>query len=182
MEEDRRSVLEEHAIPERHGMLGGRSLEATPEGKIHRTSFLLACDYCGRFPLNEFVICRSCRGKLCDDCSINLDGRSYCRGCLLELLPLSRNSYKVLMCLESGIESPSKISDLTRLEKDEVKSALALLTELKLLETKGLLVFLERKVTPGGVRALSLFRKVYGEDEDALEVRRKLTEEAADGT
>lgn len=180
-EENSKPVLEEHAIPEGRSRLGGKSLQSTPDGKLERTTFLVTCDYCGRYPLKEFVICKSCRGKLCDSCLVRFDGRSYCRACLMEMLPLSRNSFKVLLCVKRGIESAGKISDVTRIRKDEVKASLALLAELKLIETKGLLVFLERKLTAEGVHALSAYRRVYGDDEDVLEVKEKLAVEVENG-
>lgn len=99
----------------------------------------------------------------------------------MEMLPLSRNSFKVLLCVKRGIESAGKISDVTRIRKDEVKASLALLAELKLIETKGLLVFLERKLTAEGVHALSAYRRVYGDDEDVLEVKEKLAVEVENG-
>jgi predicted transcriptional regulator len=95
----------------------------------------------------------------------------------MEILPVSVNSYKILVCLEAGIESPSKIFELTRISKDDVKASLAHLNELRLVETKGMLVFLERKLTADGVRALAVYRKVYGNDEDVVEVERKLSGE-----
>jgi len=100
----------------------------------------------------------------------------------MEILPVSRNSYKALLCIEAGIASVSEISDLTRIPKDDVKSAIALLNSLKLVETKGMLAFLQRKVSADGVRALSVYRKVYGSDEDVLTVEEKLAEEENDGS
>lgn len=100
----------------------------------------------------------------------------------MEILPVSRNSYKVLLCIEAGIASVSEISDLTRIPKDDVKAAIALLNSLKLVETKGMLAFLQRKASADGVRALSVYRKVYGSDEDVLEVEEKLVEEEDDGS
>lgn len=181
-EDKDRPVLEEHAVPERRNMFGGRSIYATREGKLEKTQYVLACDCCGHYPLDEFVVCRKCKGRLCDDCSNWLDGRPYDRACLMEILPVSRNSYKVLLCIEAGIASVSEISDLTRIPKDDVKAAIALLNSLKLVETKGMLAFLQRKASADGVRALSVYRKVYGSDEDVLEVEEKLVEEEDDGS
>jgi hypothetical protein len=179
--EEDRALIEEHAIAERRGMLGGRSIRLNRNGELERTSWVLACDFCGLFPLRELVVCRKCKARLCEDCTNWLDGRPYDRACLMEILPVSVNSYKTLICLEAGIESPSKISELTRISKEDVKASLAHLKELKLVEAKGMLAFLERKLTADGVRALAVYRKVYGNDDDVLEVERKLPEEHEDG-
>jgi len=176
-----RPLIEEHAVSERRGFLGGKRLGTNTEGKFEKTTFLVTCDYCGSYPLDEFVMCKSCRAKLCDECAAKLDGRPYCRACLMEILPLSANTFKVLLCIESGIRSRSRISEVTRIPKDVVRRSLALLLELKLVESKGMLAFLERKVTADGLRALFAYRKVYGSDEDVLEVESNLTEEGEDG-
>jgi hypothetical protein len=176
LENQNGSVLEEHALPEIHGGLGGKRIEMGTNGKFSKTTFIVGCDYCGSYPLEEFVICKSCRGRLCREppCSVKLDGRTYCRSCLMELLPLSRNCYKVLMCIGADVHSVKKISDLARLSTDDVRASLALLKELKLVESKGMLAFLERKITGDGIRAQSVYSKVYADDEDVKEVEGKI--------
>jgi len=177
-----RPLIEEHAISERRGFLGGKKLGSNSEGKFEKTTFLVTCDYCGRYPLDVFVMCKSCRAKLCDECAAKLEGRPYCRACLMEILPVSANTFKVLLCIDSSIRSSGKISDITRIPKDEVKASLALLRELKLIESKGMLAFLERKVTADGLRTLFAYRKVYGNDEDVRQVEEELAGEAGNGT
>jgi predicted transcriptional regulator len=88
-------------------------------------------------------------------------------------MPISRNSYKVLACIEAGIISPSRISDITRIEKDDVKGSLAVLNEMNLIRSEGLLAFLKREVTADGVRALSVYSKIFDE-EDVQEVKARL--------
>jgi hypothetical protein len=65
----------------------------------------------------------------------------------MEILPLSRNGHKVLMCVEAGVDGISEIHDITRIPKDDVKAAVAFLLERKLISTSGLFTFLERKIT-----------------------------------
>lgn len=178
--DENKPLIEEHAVSERRGYLGGKKLGTSSEVKFEKTTFLVTCDYCGNYPLKEFVMCKSCRAKLCDDCAAKLDGRPYCRACLMEILPLSANTFKVLLCINSGIRSTGTISDVTRIPKAEVKTSLALLRELKLIESKGMLAFLERKVTADGMRALFAYENVYGKDEDVRQVEQELVEE--DGT
>jgi hypothetical protein len=172
-----RGILEEHAVPERHGLLGGRSLTTLPDGKLEKLNFVQTCDFCGSYPLEEYVICRACRGKLCDDCAVKLDGIPYCRTDLIRLIPVTHSTFKTLLCLESGIQTVHEISDITRIPKGEIKASIALLLELKLIESKGLLAFMERKVTADGLRAISVYSKVYGSDEDVQDVRQKIEEE-----
>ena len=166
MTEDR-PVLEEHTIAERRGLLGGRSIETTAEGKLQRTTFATTCESCGLFPLDRFVMCVSCHKRLCPECSAKVDGMPYCRQHLIEIFPLSRNGYKVLRCIEAGLDDVGEIHDTTRIAKDDVKASLAFLLERKLINASGLFTFLERKITADGLHALSVYKKVYNEDDVA---------------
>ena len=180
MTEDR-PVLEEHTIAERRGLLGGRSMETTAEGKLQRTTFATTCESCGLFPLDHFVMCVSCHKRLCPECSAKVDGIPYCRQHLIEIFPLSRNGYKVLMCIEAGLDDVAEIHDTTRIAKDDVKASLAFLLERKLINTSGLFRFLERKITADGLHALSVYRNVYGKEEDVRAVEQQLNGEDNDG-
>jgi hypothetical protein len=169
-----RAVTEEHTISEKRGMLGGRSLETTAEGKLQRTIFATTCESCGLFPLDHFVMCVSCRKRLCSDCASKLNGMPYCRPHLIEIFPLSRNGYKVLTCIEAGVDDLGEIRAVTRVSKDDVKASLAFLLEQKLISQSGLLTFLQRKATADGLHALSVYRNVYGKEEDVKAVEQQL--------
>jgi hypothetical protein len=182
--EDGRPLIEEHVIAERRGGLGGRSLERTAEGKLQRTTFAANCESCGLYPLDRFVTCISCHKRLCPDphCSAKMDGLPYCKPHLMEILPLPRNAYKVLICVEAGIDGVAEIHHITRIPKDDVKSSLAFLLEQKLISKSGLFTFLERKITADGLHALSVYRNVYGKEEDVIAVQQQLSEsEEANG-
>lgn len=173
-------ILEEHSLVEPKGMVGGKKIESNVDGKLRKTAFVIACDSCGHYPLNEFAICKSCRGKLCDDCFTKLDGRTYCRSCLMELLTVTTNAYKILLCIESDASTVGEIADMTRIAKDEIRSSLAHLTAIKLVKTKGLLAFTERQVTADGLRAFAAYAKFYDSYDDVKQVKQSL-KEAADG-
>jgi hypothetical protein len=176
-----RPLIEEHAISERRGFLGGKRLGTDSEGKFQKTTFSVVCCNCGKYPLESFRMCRKCQGALCDECVTQWDGRPYCLSHLLEIIPISAKTFKVMLCIQAGIRSAGRISDVTRIAKDEINASLALLRELKLVKSSGMLAFLERKVTADGMRALSAYRKVYGKDDDVLEVENELAEESEDG-
>jgi hypothetical protein len=106
-----------------------------------------------------------------------VDGVPYCRPHLAEVLPLSRNGYKMLICINAGIESISKIAEICRLDKHVVKPCLAVLTEAKYITTSGVLSFLSRKITADGTRVLSVYSRVYDKDEDVILVENQLDQE-----
>jgi hypothetical protein len=184
-EEEGRRLVEEHVIAERRGMLGGRALETTEEGKLQRTVFVATCERCGRYPLDTHVVCFSCRARLCEDgpqsCSHRWNGVPYCRRCLMEVLPLSRNGYKILLCLEAGVDNAAEIHEITKISKEEVKASLSFLIERKLISSSGLFAFLSREITADGMQALSVYKNVYGNEEDAKDVQQQLAEEDEDG-
>jgi hypothetical protein len=171
-------VLEENILAER-GSLGGRTIETTAEGKFVRRTLVASCVTCGQ-KLDNYVLCFSCLGALCSDCATKMNGIPYCRQHLMEVLPLSRNGYKALMCVEAGVDDVSEIHDITKIPKDDVKASLAFLAERKLITTSGLFTFLERKITADGLHALSVYKKVYTE-EDVAAVEQRLNGESNDG-
>jgi hypothetical protein len=63
------------------------------------------------------------------------------------------------------------------MDKDDVKSSLALLRELKYITESGILSFLSRKITGDGIRVLSVYSKIFDADEDVADVKNKLKEE-----
>lgn len=178
-EEEPRQFLEEHTVRESRGNLGGRSIETTADGRLKKQVFIPTCVTCGT-QVEDFVMCVSCLGALCRDCAIKMNGTPYCRQHLMEILPLSRNGYKVLKCIESGIDNATKISDITKIPKDDVKASLAFLKERKLISSSGLFAFLDRKITADGLYAISVFKKVYDE-EDVKEVEQRLGGEQENG-
>lgn len=181
IEEERRQLLEEHVVPERRGMLGGRSIETSTNGRLQKTTFAATCDVCGHYPLDSFDMCFSCHCRLCADCSVRMNGIPYCRQHLMEILPLSRNSYKVLLCVKSGIDDATKIRDITKMSKDDVKGSVAFLVERKFISSSGLFAFLKREITADGTHALSVYKSVYGREEDVKEVEEQFAEEGEDG-
>jgi hypothetical protein len=162
-------------------MLNGRIIETTADGRLQRTVLVATCEGCGLYPLDSFVMCVSCHKRLCSNCSTKMNGIPYCRQHLAEVLPLSRNGYKALMCIEAGIDDAAEIHEITKIPKDDLKGSLAFLSETKLVSTSGLFVFLERKITADGLHALSVYKNVYGKDEDIAEIERQLNEEEEDG-
>ena len=99
----------------------------------------------------------------------------------MEILPVSRNSYKVLLCVKSGIDDATKIRDTTKMSKDEVKGSLAFLVERKFISSSGLFAFLKREITAEGTHALSVYKNVYSKEEDVSEVQQQIVEEGEDG-
>jgi len=82
-----------------------------------------------------------------------------------------------MLCVAYGIESVSKISKLTRVRRQDVKVCMALLSEMKLIQTNGLSVFSRQELTANGAEAITVFSRVYGTDGDVTELEAVLSEE-----
>jgi hypothetical protein len=171
-----RRILEEHIAPEFRGVFGGKAIEITPDGQLQRTTFVTLCDDCGAYPLNSFTLCRQCRKRLCSECSTKVDGACYCLQHLPEVIPMTRNSFKILCCINSGIDSVQEICKITKLGKDDVKRSIVSLVELKYIATKNLLTFFTRKITADGIRAVGVWSGVFSKDEDVIVVLSDLAE------
>jgi hypothetical protein len=89
---------------------------------------------------------------------------------------MTRNSFKILCCINSGIDSVQEICKITKLGKDDVKRSIVSLVELKYIATKNLLTFFTRKITADGIRAVGVWSKVFSKDEDVIVVLSDLAE------
>lgn len=95
---------------------------------------------------------------------------------MMQMVPITVKAYKTLVCVESDVSSVDQIADLTRIEKDEIRSILAHMATLKLVKTKGILAFTERRITDDGIRALLAYGKFYDNDDDVKELKETLKE------
>jgi DNA-binding IclR family transcriptional regulator len=92
----------------------------------------------------------------------------------MEVLPLTRNGFKVLSCIGAKLDDANRISKIVKLDKDSVKLVLTALCEQKYVTTSGLFAFMERKITAEGNHVLSVYSQVFGRDEDVIDVVRQL--------
>jgi hypothetical protein len=106
---------------------------------------------------------------------------TYCRIHLAEIIPMTSNRFKTLSCIRSGVDSVQEICKVTKIGKDDVKSSISSLAEQKFIATKGLLTFFTRKITADGIKAVGIWSKVLGKDEDVIEVLSTLLEMNNDG-
>jgi len=163
-------LLDEKLVVEKEKLLGGRSISTSPSGSIERVRRLPVCDICGHSlkPDEEFTICLSCGKKLDSKCSISYENRIFCFECLRAKVPLTKRSYKVLLAVANEITSIASISDMSRMEKKDVRASIAELLDLNLMVKKGISIFSTLHMTDKGLEALAAYRQVYT-DEDVLQ-------------
>lgn len=177
-----RVMMEETTTIADEGEWGGKSyFQQAADGGIIKQIRIPVCDICGRRSEN-FNSCTQCRKKICPDCSIMYLNRIFCLDCLQELLPLTKQEYKVLMMISCGINDSHLISSVTRIKREEVGACKQRLKVKGFIKVSGFLFFTETEVLEKGIEALNVYSRVYGKEEDVLkfesELRRVLVEKA----
>jgi len=162
-------ILEERKIPADVGELEGKTYYQTANGGIQKEIRVGVCDICGR-SADSFNICVLCGRKLCENCSIVYRNQIYCRDCLHELLPLSKEEYKVLLAISKGIRALDELAEITKTKRAEVKACIKSLTERELIKNSSFLFFSDLKILGKGLEALATYRQVYGRDEDIVQL------------
>ena len=158
-------VLQESSIPESFGLLGGRTILQSSAG-LQKIVRIPCCDICGARLNDEFKICDRCRRKLCKECSIIYENKVCCIECLKEIIPLTKEAYKVLLCIANGITNTKVLAELVKLRESDVEELLEGLVKLELVKKEGLFVFSNFKITHQGIVAICAYKQAYGKDED----------------
>jgi hypothetical protein len=167
--ESGRIILEEREIPSAEGELKGKTYFQTPDGGVIKEVRIGICDECGRRG-EEFNICVSCGHKLCEGCSVSYRRKIYCRNCLSELLPLAKEEYKVLLGIFHGLKTIEELNKVTKIKEAEIRAYIESLARKEFIENSSFLFFLDVKMLEKGLEALTVYRQVYGKDEDVVQL------------
>ena len=163
--ENNSQLLNEVNVPEKVGLLGGKELLDSNNGLL-RIIRVPCCDTCGKRLGEEFILCCNCRKKLCKECSISHENKTYCADCLRKILPISKKSYKVLVCVANDVWMIRKILKISKIKKKEIKVSLEELKNLNLIEKRRMVIFSIHRITHDGLVALYALKQIYGKDED----------------
>jgi len=166
-------MLEETSTIAEEKEWGGKSYLQQTDGGIIKHVRIPVCDICGRSS-DKFSSCSQCKKKLCPDCSIIYLSRVFCIECLQELIPLTKQEYKILMVIFYGIRDNNSISSITKIDQDEVSLYKRNLKEKGFITIKGFLLFTETQLLEKGIEALYVYDKVYGKDDDVAVLESEL--------
>jgi hypothetical protein len=158
-------ILEERKIIAKQRELEGRTYISNDEGGIVKEIRVPFCDQCG-IQTGNFSICIECGRKLCENCAILYRKRILCLNCLTEILPLSKQEYKVLLAFANGLNDVGKIARITRVKEDLIEKCKKELENNGLILSRGILFFREIRISDKGLEAISAYRQVYGKEED----------------
>jgi len=171
-QDDKHVIMEERTEVEKEGSLGSNETAQESE-TIVRTNRVPVCDHCGRKLEQQFSVCQKDRKKLCKKCSIAFRGKIICPTDLQSVLPLSRESFKVLVVLANNIDNIGYIEALTHVQKNTIRETMRYLNEAGYIEKSGLF---RVRVSELGFEAISAFGQLYSEDADMKELDRGVME------
>lgn len=158
-------ILDETAIAESEGLLGGKTL-ASVSGSIKKFIRLPVCDSCGRRLGEDFTLCSKCGRKVCDQCVITLNAKSLCPQCFSETVPITKSDAKVLLCFACGMRRGEAISEITGLSTREVRSSKLKLMQLELMRKRGVSFLAKVELSEQGREAAEALRRIYRKDRD----------------
>jgi len=117
----RKVIYDESRIVEAQGLLGGKTYLTSAEGDVQKLIRVPACDVCGINLRRGFVaICHHCGRKMCYLCTLTFEGQAHCINCMKEHhVNLSKKGWKILKCVSEGVVTPSVISRLTKILREE---------------------------------------------------------------
>ena len=149
----------------------GSNVKTITEDGLESELHIPTCSMCHRVIAEDekYFVCHHCSNVLCSDCVIQHNSYAHCEQCLRKYhIDLTKRDYLTLICLANGITETKEISELTLIQDREVEESIIRLTTLNLMEKErkffGLLTDL--KLTDQGRTAITLYRRIYGRDED----------------
>jgi hypothetical protein len=171
----RQTLMDEERIPAGIGHLGGKTLTTTSLGGIKTDKYLPFCDKCGvRCQEEDFVLCYSCRRKVCKQCLIKNGTTFLCIDCLQDLNPLNKKEFKVLYVINKGTSTKREIAKITNIPIDDVSSTVSNLLTRKLILKKGISILSTLQMTDDGMETYGLYATIYETDEDIKQLFEKL--------
>jgi len=170
------TVIEERVVPEAEGLLGGRAVLSS-QGGIQKITYVPVCDYCHSKLDDNFVVCSACGKKLCQSCTIFIEGKNLCPDCFKAEYPLSRECFKVLSIIQ-GVAELENIAERIGMSEEEVHSRIRELLEGGYLARQGVSVFSKIVVTQKGFTALLAYGKLFEKDVDMAFFKGRLRGEA----
>jgi len=181
--ESEKVILDEKKVISEPKEIGGKVCFSLSNGGVKKRLYIPVCDLCGaKLDEENFFICRGCGKKLCQNCAFNYNNAYFCSNCLQNVLPLTKQDYKVLVSIANGIDNFRKISEITKLRKEDVRNSIKTLIDSGMVEKEGISIFSKLCITDKGFEAIGIYRKVYGKDDDIIqfgnELRRFLNEKS----
>ena len=159
-------IMEDRKEAARNGELEGRVYYSTPEGGVIKTTKLrIYCDWCGRRS-ESFDACINCGKQLCSECSVYFEGKTLCPECVESICPLSKDEFKALKAIASGVKDPAKVAAVTGIKKEQIGKCIKSLIGKEFVEREGFFPFFELKILDRGIELISAYEQVFRDHKD----------------
>lgn len=159
-------ILEDRKEVARNGELENRVYYSTPDGGVIKTTKLrIYCDWCGRRNEN-FDSCVACGKQLCSECSIIFEGKVLCQECIETMYPLSKDEFKFLKAIASGIKDPAKVATVTGTKRELIGKCIKSLEGKGLIQKEGFFPFYELEILDKGIEVIAAYEQVFRNHKD----------------
>jgi hypothetical protein len=146
------ALIEERVERAPRNLYGGKTLEKNGKG-FTRKIFIPVCDDCGlRIGTDDLLkSCTEtdCKAKICENCSIAYQGRTYCRSCLKSKVGIDEYDLNVLnlIILFGRIAIPD-IGRQLQTSSRSIRKSLQKLLEANLIQRSSISIFTRFEPTP----------------------------------
>lgn len=126
------------------------------------SSEISICEICGRKDLQDHTKCEKHEFVLCDKCSITIGNRIFCLNEAREMIPISRDQFKILVAVGNEIVDADDIAKVTDIPFDKVPGLVQILLENNLLIKNQE----ELIVSKNGEVAFKVYSQFFGDEEE----------------
>lgn len=162
-DDERKTLLGERNIVAPKKELGGTEVFQTELGQFSE-HYKVFCDVCGvKVDEDSVIICQNEQHKTCSDCSVRYEQTNICVDCLKEKVKLSKQQFKILVSVFSGMSWKRGIHSVTHMPKTVIKKTVSSLIQSGYIQ-KRRVFWLE--ITDTGMEVLIAYRTVYPKDRD----------------
>ena len=166
-EKPTRVISEERHELAKEGEFGTTVLTNNEEGTLE-TKTITICDSCFRkldIDKEEFSVCKKCKHKLCNRCSIEFQGEIICKDDLQEIRPMSREQFKVFLMVTKGIEKSKTIWQATGIPRKKVIEVFRSLVDAEYLDKHGFFGYCETSL---GLETFYAYKQRYRGDTEIV--------------
>ncbi len=177
---DRKVLMDERIIPEKEGLLGGKTTSMGADGSILKEIKTPFCDCCG-LPLKDTnpALC-FCRRKICPSCTIIHCNRAFCRECAKQITAITKQDFFALY----GIAHDASLGDIKHcslMSSENLDKSLAVLKERGLITCKGISFFARYAITDNGLAILATAEQIYQGEGDVNRFLSRIQEAIEEG-
>ena len=131
------------------------------------------CDVCGiKVEEDHVIICQNQQHKTCSDCYVRFEQQNICVNCLKKKIHLSKQQFKILISIFSGISWIHGLHSVTHMPKHTIRKIITELIHEGFIQKRW---YLWLEITDTGMEILVAYRTVYPRDRDVENVNWELS-------